>query len=463
METNQILLSRFHFGATASFHIIFPCLIIGLALYLTVLEALWLKTKREFYRIHYRFWLKPFAATFIIGVVSGVVLAYQLDTVFSDFYRTTINVLVPIRKVEFINVMLLEGGCFAVMVWGWRLVGDRLHFLATVLFTTGVIISAVCILARNSWMQTPAGFLLSDGRLLLEDSFSAIFNPSFPYRFLHMLGAAAVSTAFFILGISAWLLLQNRHRLFAQFSLRVSLGVISVLIPLQLLSGHWHGLNTQHYQPAKLAAIEALWDTTPGAPLVLFAIPDQELERNRYAVEIPKLASVILAHDPNAEIRGLKEFPKAERPNVPVVFFGFRLMVGMGLMMLAVAITGLILRRQQRLYKSRWFLKICCAMLPSGFIATIAGWCVAEAGRQPWVVYGLIKTAEITRSIPASQVMQSLTTIGIAYSVMFVLFISFLWIVIKRGPDEIENYGSSPRTAPNPPRRHPGSWIHSNS
>ena len=430
------MLSRLQFAATASFHIIFPCLIIGLALYLTMMETLWLKTRQAMYRIQYEFWVKPFAAAFIVAVMTGVVLSYQLDTTFSGFYYKTLNVLVSIREIEVANALFLEAGFFGIMVWGWRQVGHRLHFLATIMVTLGTIASAICILARNSWMQTPDGVLLLDGQLMVDDWLSAIFSPSFPYRFFHMLGATYLSTACCVLGISAWFLLKRRHQEFAQFSLRVSLLAILILTPLQFLSGDLHGLNTKEHQPTKLAAIEALWDTTEGAPLVLFALPDQELESNRYSLGIPKLASLIVTHDLNGKITGLKDVPKEQRPNVPIVFFSFRIMVAMGMMMVAVGVCGLVLLGKGRLYSSRRFLRVCCWMVPSGFIATIAGWCVSEAGRQPWVVYGLVKTAEVMAPIPTAQALRSLSYIGIAYGVLVTIFVCYLCHIIKRGPDD---------------------------
>lgn len=433
---DPVLLARLQFGVTASFHIIFPCLIIGLAFYLAMVEALWLKTKRETYRVQYRFWVKPFTVACVIGMISGLVLSFQLDTVFEDFYYKTAEILVPIRRVELANAVLLEAGALGVMRWGWQRVGNRLHFLATLMMVVGVLISGVCILARNSWMQTPDGFVFVDGNFALSDWLDAIISPSFPYRFAHMLGAAFVSTAFFILGISAWFLLKRRHVAFAQYSLRVSLLAIVVLAPMQLLSGDLHGLNTAEHQPVKLAAIEGLWDTTAGAPLVLFGLPDNAAERNHHAVEIPRLASLIITHDTNGVIRGLKEVPKDERPNVPLVFFSFRVMVAVGLLMLVVGIVGWMLMRKQRLYQNRRFLRVCCLMTPSGLIATIAGWCVSEAGRQPWVVSGLLRTAEVTTPLRESSAGDFLGFVGTAYIVLFLVFVSTLRRFVRNGPDE---------------------------
>jgi cytochrome d ubiquinol oxidase subunit I len=439
MEIDQVLLARLQFGITASVHILFPCLIIGFALYLAVLEILWLKTQRDIYQIQYQFWLKPFAILFVVGAITGVVLSYQLDTFFSSFYRKTVDILLPIRELESLNTRLLIAGCFGIMIWGWRRVGSCLHLLATLLVTLGVLVSVSCILARNSWMQTPAGFAVMNGQLVITDRWAAVFSPSFPYRFAHMVGAALVSTAFIVLGISSWFLLKQRQQVFARFNLRIALAVISVAVPLQLLSGDLHGLNTRHYQPAKLAAIEALWDTTAGAPLVVFALPDQAQERNRYAVEIPKLASLILTHDPDGAITGLKAIPKDERPQVAVAFFSLRLMVGIGLLMVVVGITGLVLWHRRQVYECCWFLRLCCAMMPSGLIATIAGWWVTEAGRQPWVVYGLIKTADVVTLFPASDAIHFLSFLGLAYSALLGVAMYYFWRVIQRGPDGDES------------------------
>ncbi len=434
MEFDPVFLSRLQFGVTASFHIIFPCLVIGLAFYLAILEFLWLRTRQEIYRIQYQFWLKPFAAVFIIGMITGVVLSYQLDTTFGHFYDRTASILTPIRHVELANVLLFEGGTFGIMVWGWRRVGTRLHFIATLMMVLGVLIAAVCITARNSWMQTPDGFVLVGDQILIQDWFSAILSPSFPYRFLHMLAAAFLTTAFFVLGISAWLLIRKQYRDFAQYSLRFALIVIFVMAPAQIFLGHLHGVNTHEHQPLKIAAIEGLWETQKGAPMVLFGLPDQETERNRYTVEIPNLASLIITHDLDGELMGLKETPKIERPNVPIVFISFRVMVTVALLMLLVGAVGAFLMKKRRLYQSRWFLRTCVAMTPSGFIATIAGWCVSEVGRQPWVVSGLVKTTEIVASAPGSQVVGFLSFIGAFYALLFLIFLYSLWRFIKRGP-----------------------------
>lgn len=438
MDIDGIFLARLQFGVTASLHIVFPSLIIGLIIYLFILEILWLKTKREIYLIQYRFWLKPFAILFVIGLVTGVVLSYQLDAIFGGFYAKTREVLLPIRQIEFSNAMVLEAGCFGIMIWGWRRVGSRLHLVATLSVAVGVLVSVHCILARNSWMQTPSGFALVDGEIFPVDWLAVILSPSFPYRLLHVIGAALLSTAFFITSVSAWFLLKRRHRNFARFNLSIALPVSAVLLVLQILSGDLHGLNTRTHQPIKLAAIEGLWETMESAPLVLFGLPDPAAERNRYTLEIPSLASLIITHRMNGKVVGLKEVSPEDRPYVPVVFFSFRIMVAVGLLMGLVAVIGLILQAKGRLADCRWFLRIACGMLPSGLIATVAGWWVTEAGRQPWVVYGLIRTAEVVTPMFSSKVMNSLHLISVLYGVLLGVAAFCLYQTLRKGPQQKE-------------------------
>jgi len=437
MEFDPVILSRLQFGLTASFHIIFPCLVIGLAFYLAIQEFLWLKTKKKIYLIQYQFWLKPFTVVFLIGMITGVVLSYQLDTSFAGFYEKTASILVPIRNIELVNVILLEGGTLGIMIWGWQRVGKRLHFTATLMMVLGVLISAVCITARNSWMQTPDGFSLINDQIIIHDWASAVFNPSFPYRFSHMLVAAFLSSAFFILGISAWFLIKKQHRYFARHSLRFSLIAVIIITPVQIFLGHLHGMNTHEYQPLKIAAIEGLWQTQKGAPMVLFGIPDQENEYNRHSLEIPKLASLIITHDINSELIGLKETPKMERPNVPIVFFSFRIMVIISIFMLITGLTGLVLIKKKRLYHNDWFLRMCIAMMPSGLVATIAGWCVSEVGRQPWTVTGLLKTTDIVTSTPGTRIIEFMSYIGAFYIFLFSFFIYSIRRFIKHGPRRV--------------------------
>jgi len=431
---DSVLLSRLQFGATASFHIIFPSLIIGLALYLAAMELCWLRSGDARYRAQYQFWLRPFAAVFVLGALTGVVLSYQLDTVFGGLYRMTRPVLVPVRNAEFLSTMLIGVGCFGVMVGGWRRAGAALHCAATLLLAAGVLVSTMCILVRNSWMQTPVGAVLVDGQLRPTGGvLDMLLSPSLPYRFVHVVGGACLSTAFFILGIAAWYLLRRRHLAFAEHSFRLAMGVVCVAAPLQILSGDLHGLNTLRYQPVKIAAIEGLWDSRRAAPMVLAAVPQPERERNAHALEIPALASLILTHQRDGRLAGLKAFPPDQRPNVPLVFYSFRVMVGCGLLMLLPPLLWLgVLRR--RLPHSPWFLRGCCAMLPSGLISTIAGWCVTEEGRQPWAIFGLVRTMDIVEPAGAAHTGHLIVMLGLAYAAIAALCLVLLARMVRRGP-----------------------------
>lgn len=434
MDIDLVLMARIQFGLTASIHIIFPTLLIGLAAYILVMEGLWLKTGSAVYREQWQFWLKPCAAIFVITVITGAVLSYQLNTLFSGLYEKTAAVLVPIRRIEFANALFVLSGFFGVMVWGWRRFSPRAHFAASVIVMLGIMVSVFCVLARNSWLHTPSGYTLVGGDIQLASLWDVVFNPSFPYRFAHMTGAALASTAFVIMGVCSGYLLRQRHQAFARTGLRAALIAAAVAVPWQMLSGDLHGLNTKQHQPTKLAAMEGLWDSTRGAPLVLFAWPDMASETNRYAVEIPRLASLILTHDLNGAIAGLKAVPKSERPYVPMVFYSFRVMVGLGMLMLAVTGGGLILLYRKRLYDSRWFLRMAYFAAPAGMVATIAGWCVTETGRQPWLIHGLVKSAEVVSPLYAAQAPEFITIVVCAYAILLTGGGWYLLRVFRRGP-----------------------------
>jgi cytochrome d ubiquinol oxidase subunit I len=434
MAVDDVLLARIQFGLTACIHIIFPALLIGLGVYILVMEGLWLKTGRAIYREQWLFWLKPFAAVFVVAVITGAVLSFQLNTLFSGLYEKTAAVLVPIRRIEFANALFVLAGFFGIMVWGWRRVSPRAHFAASWVVMLGVLVSVVCVLARNSWLHTPAGYALVDGEIQLVSLWQVTFNPSFPYRLAHMLGAALTSTAFVILGVCCGYLLHARHQVFARLGLRAALVAAAVLVPLQIFSGDLHGLNTRDYQPAKLAAMEGLWETTEGAPLVLFAWLDSDAESNRYALEVPRLASLIITHDPNGRIAGLKAVPRDERPYVPMVFFSFRIMVGMGLLMLAVTSAGLFLLYKGRVDDCRWFLRLGRIAAPAGLIATVAGWCVTETGRQPWLIHGLLRTADAVSPLHAAHAAHFIAIVISAYTVLLIACGSYLLRVFRHGP-----------------------------
>ncbi|MVF14976.1 cytochrome ubiquinol oxidase subunit I [Ketobacter sp. MCCC 1A13808] len=435
MDVDYILISRLGFAFTASYHIIFPSLIVGLAFYLTALEALWLKTGQENYRLQYLFWLKPFTAAFFVAVITGVGLSFQLDTHFGQFYYKTIDILAPIRHFELINAIVLEAGSLGVMWWGWKRVGKKLHFAATLMMSLGIIISFVCIIARNSWMQTPDGYELVAGQLVLTDWFAAIINPSFPYRFTHMLLAGLMSTACFVLGLSAWFLIKQQQINFARFNLHVALTAIVILAPLQIFIGDLHGLNTRENQPMKIAAIEGLWKTTDGAPLVLFGIPDKEKAENKNAIEIPKLASLILTHKTDGEVKGMNAFPKQNWPNVALIFYSFRIMVALGFWIVLIGFIGCYLRYKNKLNNNKIFLRIAIFTIPAGFIATIAGWLVAEAGRQPWVIYEIIKTKDILLPISRTEAIHSLLLMGIIYGLTLIGFLYAMFRILTKNPE----------------------------
>ena len=431
---DAVLLSRLQFAFTLSFHILFPTLTIGLAVFLAVVEGLWLKTGDALYKRHYLFWVKLFALTFGVGVVSGIVLSYEFGTNFSRFSAIAGSVIGPLMSYEVLTAFFMEAGFLGVMLFGWNRVGPRMHFAATLLVAAGTVMSAFWILSANSWMQTPAGAVLRGGVFYPEDWWKIVFNPSFPYRLVHMLLAALLSSSLFVAGVSAWLMLKGKDRRFAGFSLRFAIIAAAVIAPLQILAGDQHGLEVEKYQPVKVAAIEGRWQTTARAPLVLFGWPDAETRSNLYAVEIPGAASLIVKHDVNAVVTGLDSVSPDRWPYVPLVFFAFRVMVGLGLLILAYAWWGTFLVRRSTEGISAFYLKVAVWLVPAGFIATVAGWWVAETGRQPWVVYGILRTADVATVQPASRVLGSLLAFILVYGVVMTAYLYYLMKVIRRGP-----------------------------
>jgi cytochrome bd ubiquinol oxidase subunit I len=432
-----LLLSRIQFGFTIGFHILFPTLTIGLAWFLVFFEAAWGRGRRPQYLELYRLWVKVFALTFGMGVVSGLVLSYEFGTNWSRFSEMTGPVLGPLLSAEVLTAFFVEAGFLGIMLFGWNKVGPRLHFMATLLVAIGTTNSAFWILAANSFMHTPQGAEWADGRLVPVDWWAIVFNPSFPYRLAHMLLASAISSALVVGGVSAWYLRRREHRDTAGRGLRAAVAVLVVAAPLQAVVGDLHGLNVKHHQPAKLAAIEALWETQRGVPLVLFAWPDERTESNRYALEIPKLGSLILAHELDGEVRGLKDFPRADRPPVLPTFFGFRLMVGLGLLFIALGVTGAWLWWRGRLDDSPRYQRALTLSLPLGFVATLAGWIVAETGRQPWTVHGMIRTADSVSPVAAGAVAVSLALFVIVYGALLGAYLYFCRVLLRRGPQPV--------------------------
>jgi cytochrome d ubiquinol oxidase subunit I len=437
LETSDVLiLSRLQFAFTISAHIIFPAISIGLASYLAVLEGLWLRTGKLVYRELYFFWSKIFAVGFGMGVVSGVVMSYEFGANWAGFSRFAGSVNGPLLSYEVLTAFFLEAGFLGIMLFGWKRVGARLHFLATVLVALGTLFSTFWILASNSWMQTPRGFQIVDGRVVPLDWLKIVFNPSFPFRLVHMSLAAFIVVATIVAGCAAWHLLKGRGSEGIRKSFSMAVGMILVAAPIQMIAGDAHGLNTLEHQPAKIAAIEGLWETEKGGTsLNLVGWPDMKEERTKYALSVPHLGSVILTHTWNSEIRGLKEFAPEDRPDSTIVFWSFRIMVGMGLLMLLLGVLGLILRLRNRLYDTPWFQRFALAMGPSGLIALLAGWITTEVGRQPWVVYGVLRTADAASPLSSQQVGTSLLILVIVYFLVFGTGIYYMLKMMAKGPD----------------------------
>jgi len=420
MDIDALTLARLQFAFTVSFHIIFPAISIGLASYLAVLEGLWLFTGRVVFLDLFNYWKKIFAVAFGMGVVSGIVMSYQFGTNWSVFSDKAGPVIGPLMGYEVLTAFFLEAGFLGVMLFGLSRVGPRLHFLATLMVALGTFISAFWILSVNSWMQTPTGYAINDvGQFVPVDWFAIIFNPSFPYRLVHMLLAAYLSTAFIVGGTGALHLLRDATLPASRIMFSMAMWMAAIVAPLQIVAGDLHGLNTLEHQPAKVAAMEGHFETHKGAPLILFGWPDMEQERTRYAVEVPKLGSLILTHDWNGTVRGLKEWPREDRPNAAIVFWSFRVMVGAGLAMVAIGIWSLALRARKRLYDQPWLLRTSVALSPIGIVAVIAGWITTEVGRQPYTVYGLLRTADSASSIDASAVGASLAAFVVVYFAVF--------------------------------------------
>jgi cytochrome d ubiquinol oxidase subunit I len=435
LDFDPVLLARIQFAFTISFHIVFPAFTIGLASYLAVLEGCWLKTGNRHYRDLYKFWIKIFAVAFGMGVVSGVVMSYQFGTNWSIFSDRVANVLGPLLAFEVLTAFFLEASFLGIMLFGWNRVSPRMHFSATCIVAVGTLISAFWILAANSWMQTPQGFTMGpDGRLFPTDWLDIIFNPSFPYRLTHMVTAAYLTTAFVVGGVGSFYLWTKRFTPQARIMLGMATMMAAIIAPAQLLIGDLHGINTLKYQPAKIAAMEGIWNTEKGAGLRLFAIPHQEEAMNTYEVIIPKLASLILTQDSEGEVKGLKDWPKEDRPPVVWVFWSFRVMVGIGILMILIGLTSAVQYFRGRLFESRFLHGWWILMMPSGFIALLAGWFVTEIGRQPYTAYGIIRTAQsVSPAIIGPQVLWSLIAFVIIYTVVFGSGSYYILKLIGRG------------------------------
>jgi len=439
-DLDALTLARMQFAFTVSFHIIFPAFSIGLASYLAVLEGLWLWMKEQVYRDLFNFWKKIFAVAFGMGVVSGIVMAYQFGTNWSVFSDKAGPVIGPLMGYEVLSAFFLEAGFLGVMLFGEKRVGPGLHYFATLMVAVGTLISATWILSVNSWMQTPAGFSINAaGQFVPEDWWAVIFNPSFPYRFVHMVLAAYLTTAFVVGGIGAWHLLKDRASRGARVMFSMAMWMAALVAPIQIFAGDWHGLNTLEYQPAKIAAMEGNYETHAGAPLILFGIPDDEAEVTRYQIAIPNLGSLILTHHMDGEVKGLKAFPKDRRPPAEIVFWSFRLMVGIGFAMLGIGLWSLLRRlHMNRLYEDRMLHRAALLMAPSGFVAVLAGWITTEVGRQPYTVYGLLTTAESAAPIAAPAVATSLVAFIIVYFFVFGAGTFYILRLCGKSPDSVD-------------------------
>jgi cytochrome bd ubiquinol oxidase subunit I len=436
-QLDAIVLARIQFAFTIAFHIILPAFTIGLASYLAVLEGLWLITGRDVYMRIFNYWLRIFATAFGMGVVSGLVLSYQIGQNWSVFSDKTGPILGPLMGYEVLSAFFLEAGFLGIMLYGMRRVGRGLHVVATLMVAAGTLMSAFWILSANSWMQTPAGYAINDvGQYVPVDWWAIVFNPSFPYRLVHMVLAAYLTTAFAVGAVGAWHLLKDRSNPQARTMFSIAMLMATVVAPLQVVAGDMHGLNTLKHQPAKIAAMEGHFETRKGAPLILFGFPDGAAETVHFAIEIPRLGSYILTHDWNGEVKGLKEWKREDRPRVEIVFWSFRVMVGIGMAMVGIGLWSLYARFRGRLYDWRLLHKAAVAMGPMGFVAVLAGWFVTEAGRQPYTVYGLLRTVDSASPLAAPAVAASLAAFVVVYAIVFGAGFFFLIRMMGKTPDD---------------------------
>lgn len=434
MYLDPLILSRLQFAWVIGLHILLPALTVGLASYIALLEGMHFVTKREIYFRISTFWIKIFAVSFGMGVVSGIVMPFQFGTNWSRYADTTANVLSPLFAYEGLTAFFLEAAFLGVLLFGRNLVPRWAHFVAALMVALGTLISSFWILAANSWMQTPAGYKIVDGRFFPTDWWSIIFNPSFPYRLAHNVVGFYITTALVVIAVAAYLIRRRQFANEGRVMFSMTFWLLTIFVPIQIWLGDMHGLNTLKYQPAKLAAIEAHWDAEKRAPLVLFAIPNAKKERNDAVIEIPLLGSLILTHKSDGVVPGLKQFPVDQRPPVAIPFFSFRIMVGLGIIMLGLIVTSLWLRLRHRLYDAVWFVRICQFVGPLGFLAVLAGWVTTEVGRQPWTVYGLLRTAQsVTPSLTGSDVLLSLIGYMMVYLLIFPVGVILMARIIRKG------------------------------
>ena len=431
---DPVFLSRVQFAFLIAFHFLLPAFTIGLASYIAVPEGLYLRTRRAAYLRISAFWIRIFAVSFGMGVVSGIVMPFQFGTNWSRYSEATAAIVAPLMGYEALSAFFLEAAFLGVLLFGRKLVPQWVHFASAVIVAAGTLFSAFWILAANSWMQTPAGFELQAGIFVPTSWLEVIFNPSFPYRLVHTVIAVYLTTAFTVIGVAAWFLRRGVHPEESRVMIAMGVLLASLLVPAQVVVGDLHGLNTLEHQPQKLAAIEGIWESASGVPAVIFGIPDEKLEANRMEVAIPKLGSYYLTHDWEGRVEGLKAFPPQDRPPVAPVFFSFRVMVGMWLAMLTLTVWAWILALRGRLYTSPAFLRTATWSIPVGYIAVTAGWITTEVGRQPWVVYGLLRTADaVTPSLTGANVLTSLIVYAIVYAIIFGAGFYYLFKLVRSG------------------------------
>ena len=442
---DAVVLARAQFAFTMSFHIVFPAFSIGLASFLAVLEARWLLTGRALYLDLYRYWLKIFAIAFGMGVVSGIVMSYQFGTNWSAFSDKVGPVIGPLMAYEVLTAFFLEAGFLGVMLFGLERVGHKLHFMATLMVATGTLISAFWILSANSWMQTPTGYAINaDGQFIAADWLKVIFNPSFPYRLVHMVLAAYLTTSLVVGAVGAYHLLRDQHLAGARVMFSMAMWMATLVAPIQILAGDQHGLNTLEHQPAKVMAMEGHFQShKDGAPLVLFGWPDMKTGKVLNEISIPKASSLILKHSLDAPLKGLDSVPRENWPPVPIIFWSFRVMVGIGMLMLGIGMLSLYARWKGKLYQWRWLQIYALAMGPAGFIAVLAGWFTTEVGRQPFTVYGLLRTADSASPLAAPAVGSSLIAFVIVYFIVYAAGLTYLFRLMAVPPHPGEEGPSS--------------------
>lgn len=435
MELDAAVLARLQFAFTVSFHIVFPAFSIGISAYVAMLLLLWKRTGADRFHRLARFWTKIFAVSFAMGVVSGIVLSYQFGTNWSRFSEVVGNVIGPLIGYEVLTAFFLEATFLGIMLFGWTRVPSWLHVTAACVVAVGTAISGFWILSANSWMHTPAGFEMRDGVAHPVDWLQIVFNPSFPYRFAHMMTAAYLTTAVVVLSVGCRYLLAGKFLEEARTMVKMAVGMIFVVAPMQAFIGDAHGLNTLEHQPAKVAAMEGHWDGSEPVALSLFAIPNREAERNDYELSIPRVSGLILTHEWDGRIKGLKDFAPQDRPPLIGPYFGFRVMVTIGLLFIATGLVGAWLWWRDEIWQSRWFQHSAARMWPLGFIAILAGWVVTEQGRQPWIATGVLRTADALSPVPATSLAISLALFVAVYSVVFSVGVFYINRLINKGPE----------------------------